>query len=84
MSIDIEFNVIFLRPTFRHVAKMMVHNQGKCLGWDGECDNPGTLRRQNTSYADEDSNWNFLCKDCQKQADEHWSDMWADYYRETT
>lgn len=39
-----------------------------------------TRRRQNTQYVNDESNFCILCHDCQQEADEHWSDMWADYY----
>jgi coenzyme F420-reducing hydrogenase beta subunit len=37
-------------------------------------------RRQNTMYEDEESNFATLCVECQDEADEHWQDMWNDYY----
>lgn len=37
-------------------------------------------RKQQTSYPDEEANWDTLCSFCQEEADEYWSDMWADYH----
>ena len=37
-------------------------------------------RRQNTQYVDDESNFATLCDDCQSDADEYWSERWAEYY----
>lgn len=37
--------------------------------------------RQNTRYANDRANWACLCSECQNAEDEHWSDMWDEYYR---
>ena len=37
-------------------------------------------RRQNTAYHDDASNWMWACDPCQEIMDEHWAEMWADYY----
>ena len=37
-------------------------------------------RRQKTQYVDEESNFSTLCDECQKEADEYWSERWAEYY----
>jgi hypothetical protein len=55
----------------------MPHN-GPCQY--GGCGLPGKLERQNTSYNDEDSNWSTFCIDHQKEVDEHWDEMWKDYW----
>lgn len=47
-----------------------------------QCGDPGTLRRQNTAYADDALNWQTLCDPCQEEADDHWSEMWRQYYSE--
>jgi hypothetical protein len=36
--------------------------------------------RQRTSYHDDESNWANLCPSCQEEADEHWEEMWEEYY----
>ena len=36
--------------------------------------------RQNTKYANDESNYATLCHKCQKDANEYWADMWAEYY----
>lgn len=36
-------------------------------------------RRQNTAYVNDESNFAVLCDDCQKDADEYWSERWAEY-----
>jgi hypothetical protein len=38
------------------------------------------LRRQNTQYLDDESNYITLCDPCQEENNEYWSDMWRDYY----
>lgn len=35
---------------------------------------------QNTRYEDENSNWAFLCEECHEDNDEHWREMWSEYY----
>jgi hypothetical protein len=42
---------------------------------------PGKIRRQNTAYHDDSSNWVLLCDACFEDCQAHWSDMWAEYYR---
>ncbi len=37
-------------------------------------------RRQNTSYADDESNFATLCNECQTEANEYWAELWAEYY----
>ena len=42
--------------------------------------NKATENRQRTSYADDESNWAILCPSCQEECDEHWEELWQDYY----
>lgn len=46
------------------------------------CGDPGRLRRQNTAYVEDALNWQTLCDSCQEEANEYWSEMWAQYYSE--
>jgi len=39
----------------------------------------GILRRQNTAYYDDSSNWAIYCDECQIFADEYWQGMWDEY-----
>lgn len=53
----------------------------KCDGYEVRCQSMDATRtRQNTKYVEEESNWNTLCEECQKETDEYWADMWSDYY----
>ncbi len=52
-----------------------------CRGFDDICFNIGKKRRQRTAYVDDDLNWCFLCDECMEYNNEHWNDMWNDYYR---
>jgi hypothetical protein len=53
----------------------------KCEGWSGECDsNDAWKGHMNTRYVDEERNYATLCPSCWKECEEHWKDMWADYY----
>ena len=53
----------------------------QCWGFEGLCESKNATRyRQNTQYVDEESNWVTLCPDCATANDEHWSDMWSEYY----
>ena len=49
-----------------------------------ECNNCGApngeRRRQRTCYVDEESNYATLCPACHEVNDEHWDEMWRDYY----
>ena len=40
----------------------------------------GQWRRQNTQYYDDRENWVFLCDGCHVFNEEHWAEMWRDYY----
>lgn len=37
-------------------------------------------RRQNTAYVKEERNWVTCCLKCFKEIQEHWTNMWSDYY----
>lgn len=37
-------------------------------------------RHQNTRYVNEESNYATFCSDCQKEVDEYWDELWAEYY----
>ena len=55
----------------------------KCNGWDDPCNNNNAVRyRMNTNYLNEELNWNTLCPDCQKLCDDHWKEMWKEYYHD--
>lgn len=51
-----------------------------CCQFPG-CPWPAALRRQNTQYNDEPSNWATLCVWHQKEADDYWAERWADLYQ---
>ena len=53
---------------------------GVCTGVSGPCGKQGKWRRQNTRYADDESNWVMLCDECATENDAYWAEMWADYY----
>jgi hypothetical protein len=45
------------------------------------CGNKNAERyRQRTSYVKEERNWVTLCPECRADNNQHWDDMWADYY----
>lgn len=46
------------------------------------CERFGELRRQNTAYASDLSNWNRLCEEHQEEANQFWSEQWSEYYRD--
>ena len=51
-----------------------------CDGLYGPCFCRGHRRVQNTAYVDEKKNWVFLCDTCMEANDEHWDEMWREYY----
>ena len=53
-----------------------------CQGIVGPCNNKGVKRRQNTAYVEDERNWVFMCDECAKINDEHWQELWDDYYRD--
>ena len=53
--------------------------QAKCQECDKTSDDV-QRRRQNTMYVNEENNYATLCADCQKDADEYWTERWAEYY----
>lgn len=54
----------------------------KCQGFSHECDSDDAVRfRMKTQYVEEESNFAVLCSSCQKESDEHWQDMWDEYYK---
>ena len=58
-----------------HVPKL------QCQGWEGTCDSQEAWRaHMNTQYINEEQNYNTLCPECWKACDEHWKEMWQDYY----
>jgi DNA-directed RNA polymerase subunit M/transcription elongation factor TFIIS len=53
----------------------------KCEGFSGPCKNTNAkYRLQHTAYADENSNWKYLCPDCQNESNEYWDEQWKEYY----
>lgn len=40
----------------------------------------GELRRQNTHYTDEASNYVILCDLCDIENERYWEDMWKEYH----
>lgn len=38
------------------------------------------MRRQNTMYCDEDSNYVECCIECFNEIQEHWKEEWQEYY----
>lgn len=36
--------------------------------------------RRLTQYHSDAENWITCCKDCKAEDDEHWKEMWKDYY----
>lgn len=46
----------------------------------GSEDSTVKFRRQNTAFVDEKLNWVVLCDECHKENEEHWAEMWDDYY----
>ncbi len=37
-------------------------------------------RRQSTQYHDEESNYVTCCSDCFEEVEEHWAELWDEYY----
>lgn len=37
-------------------------------------------RRQSTQYYDEESNYVTCCSDCFEEVEEHWAELWDEYY----
>jgi hypothetical protein len=61
---------ILLRATKREKINSLLGKLMPCEGFDGPCDRNGTYNRQNTNYAEEESNYAVLCPECQKMANE--------------
>lgn len=53
---------------------------GKCEGFSGPCGKPGVLFHAHTAYHKTISNYHVHCPDCIKESDEHWDEMWKEYY----
>lgn len=51
-------------------------------GYHCGCGRRAELRRQNTAYADDNSNWVIACDECFAEIHAYWEDRWADFYRE--
>lgn len=39
-------------------------------------------RRMSTAYVHDPSNWTYSCTQCYLEIEEHWKEMWAQYYAE--
>jgi len=46
----------------------------------GKKKNTIKMRRQNTQYTDQNSNYIESCKECFDEKEEYWAGMWNDYY----
>ena len=45
------------------------------------CQRGGAIRRrQGTAYVEDELNWVTLCDECHELNEEHWADMWQEYY----
>lgn len=64
-------------PADRHCLMQLI-TEGTCERQG--CGKPGRLTAQNTAYAHDLSNLHRLCEECQKEADEYWTEMWREYY----
>jgi len=65
------------------IPKVLVKkaNTLKCEGWGYPCDRTDAWKEHmNTQYEHEESNYAILCPECWKECNEHWKEMWADYY----
>ena len=53
----------------------------QCQGFDGPCKSThATRRRQNTQYANDESNWVVMCDDCYEHNEEYWAVRWSEVY----
>ena len=66
------FNAHFL-------GQELIHKEGTGPCCYPDCPRMGILRRQNTAYYDDSSNWAIYCDECQIFADEYWQGMWDEY-----
>jgi len=39
-----------------------------------------SLKHSNCAYVDELSNYSYLCKDCHQDVNDHYQELWDDYY----
>lgn len=51
-----------------------------CHGVSEPCFRLGKRRRQMTAYCKDEMNWVFVCPTCLYDINEHWKDMWDEYY----
>jgi len=63
----------------REVRKVNGYPEGKekcqCCGAMN-----ATRQRQRTCYPNDEDNFKTYCPKCQEEEDEHWDDMWDEYY----
>lgn len=78
-NLNIKYAMLIYRLK-RRIHQMLIKILPLCHGHVGPCFKIGKRRRQNTQYVDDSKNWVFLCDDCMRQNDEHWDEMWDDYY----
>ena len=58
-------------------TKVLDRETKKC----DKCGSSGAIRRrQNTQYIEEYRNFATFCAKCQIEEDEHWAEMWSDFY----
>jgi hypothetical protein len=52
-----------------------------CEGIHGhrECGGVAEYRRQATAYHDDKQNFDYFCDECQKESDDRWEEMWAEW-----
>ena len=63
-----------------YIHKRAIKRFSFCHGVLGPCFHIGKRRRQNTAYAQDESNWVFLCDECNIINEEHWAERWQEYY----
>lgn len=53
----------------------------QCQGCEGPCENHNAVtQRQNTKYANDESNWVTFCPECAAANAEYWDERWAEFY----
>lgn len=60
----------------------MVRLDEMLLGVCTHCKAAGSLRRMNTAYANQASNWACLCDGCFERMESYWAEQWREYNSE--
>lgn len=81
IKLEIQYHLMLLRnPHIKLKSKLKYILKEIVLRHCGRCGGKAYLEHSNCAYVNELSNYNFCCKDCHEEINEHYQELWDEYY----